>query len=121
MEPIFETSDTGSKVFLLDGEPPYLQFRLGLDEPLIVLPLPAMLEVYRLFNGIWFSGLWRQLNICNAAMCVTHPHGHLRNDNCPKMTDYESKMFDEYNSRLRTVHMEENRPPVADGTTSDSA
>lgn len=119
MQPMFESSDTGSKVFLYEGEPQFLCFEVNGEK--VEISLPNMIEIYRLFNGIWYGGLWRMLNICNSGWCSIQPTGgHIRTETCPQMTEYEKKAYDEYISNMRTMHMEANRPPIADGTTSDS-
>ena len=118
-EPLFQSSDTGAKVFMLDGDPQYLHFVSG--ENSYKINLPDALEIFRLLNSIWYGGLWRQLNICIAAFCGNTPKGcHYRLESCPTLTEYEGKMFDEYNSRMRNVHMEQKRAPIAPNGASDS-
>lgn len=118
LKPFFESSDTGTKVYLLEGEPAYLDFKI--NESSIKVSLPDMLEMYKVFNGIWYSGLWKMLNICTASFC-SKPPGHVRESDCPKMTEYEAKVYNEYLSNMRQLHMAENRPPIADNISSDSS
>jgi hypothetical protein len=120
LKPFFTSSDTGSAVYLLDGEPQFLSYDLG--DHTVKVSLPDMLEMYKLFNGIWYSGTWRYLNICTSGFCTSGtPAGHIRMETCPKMTEYEKKVYDEYLGNMRKLHMEENRPPIANGVPSNNA
>jgi hypothetical protein len=121
IKPFFTSSDTGTHMFLLEGEPEYLDYSFA-DGHSLKVTLPDMLEIYKIFNAIWYGGLWRMLNICTSGFCTSGtPAGHVRLETCPKMTEYEKKIYDEYLSNMRNLHMEENRAPIANGTSSNSA
>jgi hypothetical protein len=118
LKPFFESSDTGSKVYMLEGSPTYLDFQVNGQSHKV--SLPVMLEMYKLFNGIWYSGLWKMLGICCSGFCGLPP-GHIRTEKCPVMTEYEKKVYDDYLRQMRGLHMAENRPPIANSTTSDNS
>lgn len=121
LKPFFETSDTGSKLYLLEGDPEYLDYTFA-DNHKVRISLPDMLEIYKIFNAIWYGGLWRHLNICTSGFCTSGtPAGHVRLESCPKMTEYEAKVYNDYLSNMRTLHLEENRPPIASGGSSSSS
>lgn len=120
MTPLFESSDTGAKIYLLDGDPQYLNFVTKDSNHMVALA--DALEMFRGFNAVWFGGIWRKLNICIAAFCGNTPKGcHVRTETCPTLTEYEGKLFDEYNSRMHRMHMAEKRAPIAPGNFGDSA
>lgn len=124
-KPLFESSQTGSKVYKLEGEPQFLHFVTFPNEnpKNFMIDLPATLEIFKLINAIWYGGLWRELNICIAAQCIhVNEIGqcHNRIDSCPTLTEYEGRLFDDYNRRVRELHMEAKRAPIAPKRASDS-
>ncbi len=116
MRPLFESSDTGARVFLVEGKPPKVNFHVNDKE--IIIDLRDMLEIYKVFNGVWYSGQWHTLGICVSGLCSYKPPCHIRTELCPPMTPYEKTLYEESLRRLRSVHMEANRPPIADGVSS---
>lgn len=114
---LFECSDTGSKVILLDsGE--VLRFVVD-GEQAAMLNTRQFIEVFRLMNAIWYSQLVHQLNICFGSGCQNIPTGcHERQSNCPALTPYEAKTIVAYNNKMRDMHLEQTRAPIPDGDSS---
>jgi len=113
---IFESSDNGAyiEVFEVDGTfDQIIKFRVDTDFD-IELHLSTVLEMFRLFNAVWYSQIVNMLNICHAPTCDNEPKGcHVRKTNCPKRNPVEEELWNNYNRTMREMHMETKRAPIA--------
>lgn len=114
---LFESSDTGSKIILMEsGE--HLRFVVN-GEIVALLNTAQFLEVFRLMNAVWYSKLVNKLNICMNGACNNVPRGcHARQDNCPALTPYERQSIVAINRGMRDMHLEATRAPIPDGNAS---